>query len=181
MFNPRHPRRLYSSAKILGLDFCDTARWFWSYYASRLPRIFLRNVGCVQVALHHGADNPPRLIVRNNEIDCDVVEEIFVRNVYRMNLSGVKRVLDLDGNIRLAAAFFAWKYPEAEICTVERIPDNLAVLERCLKLNRAVRVVPAAVGVQDGKTPLRNLERSETAFRGRRCKSRSLAHDRGDP
>jgi FkbM family methyltransferase len=149
MFNLSHLRRLYGGAKMLGLNLPDTFRWFWSYYASRLPGAGSRATSCVEVGIPAMA---LRLRIRNNGFDYDVVDEIFARNAYKMGLDNVKRVLDLGGNIGLASLFFARSYPGAQICTVEPIPGNLAILESNLKLNHvSVQVVPVAAGGRDGK------------------------------
>jgi FkbM family methyltransferase len=152
MVNFSHLGRLYGSAKTLGLNLPDTCRWFWSYYASRLPGAGSRATSCVEIDVRTGASNALRLRIRNNGFDYDVVEEIFARNAYKMDLENVSRVLDLGGNIGLASLFFARSYPGAQICTVEPIPGNLAILESNLKLNHVPgRVVPGAVGERDGK------------------------------
>jgi FkbM family methyltransferase len=147
MFNLSHLRRLSGGARTLGLNLPDTFRWFWSYYASRLPGT--RATSCVEIGIPAKA---LRLRIRNNGFDYDVVEEIFAKNAYNIGLDNVKRVLDLGGNIGLASLFFARSYPGAQICTVEPIPGNLTVLESNLKLNHiSAQVVPAAAGERDGK------------------------------
>jgi FkbM family methyltransferase len=92
-------------------------------------------------------------MIRANGFDWMVVQEIFQRDVYRVDLDNVQRILDLGGNIGLATVYFAGTYSGAQICTVEPVAENLAVLEQNLRLNGlAVKVVPAAVGTHDGKT-----------------------------
>jgi FkbM family methyltransferase len=149
MLNLSHLRRLYGGAKTLGLNLPDTFRWFWSYYASRLPGAGSRATSCVEIGIPAMA---LRLRIRNNGFDYDVVEEIFAQNAYKIALDNVKRVLDLGGNIGLASLFFARSYPGAQICTVEPIPGNLTILESNLELNHiSAQVVPAAAGERDGK------------------------------
>jgi FkbM family methyltransferase len=148
MFNPGGLRLLYKSAKALGLGPEDTSRWLWSYYASRLPNARSSRTRCVkiQVAKHE-------LTIRTNGFDWMVVEEIFLRHVYQVPLSNVRRVLDLGDHIGVATVFFADAYPDAQICTVEPESGNLAVLDQNVKLNQLpVTVVAAAVGTADGKT-----------------------------
>ncbi|MCU1259420.1 MAG: methyltransferase FkbM family [Bryobacterales bacterium] len=143
---------MYSSAGVLTLSRWDTARWLWSYYASRLPEFCSGWAASVQITVGEKEDRATRLMIRKNGFDWDTVDEIFVQNIYRANLESVRRVLDLGGNIGLAALYFARTYPDAHICTVEPIPENVAVLERNVELNHApVHVVRAAAGAQDGK------------------------------
>jgi FkbM family methyltransferase len=144
-----------SSARGLQLTGADTVRWLWSYYGGRLPGVRgLVDTGrCVQIAVPDGAGQKRGLLIRNNGFDWTVVDELFLRQVYRVDLADVTRILDLGGNIGLATVAFAWNHPQAQICTVEPIPDNLAVLRRNVELNRVPgRVVAGAVGPKDGQT-----------------------------
>jgi FkbM family methyltransferase len=104
-----------------------------------------------QIAVRDGGE-AHRLIIRNNGYDWTVACEIFVRRIYRLDMTGTARILDLGGNIGLATLWFAWSFPGAQICAVEPIPDNLSVLKRNIELNGATAtVVEAAVGPADGK------------------------------
>ncbi len=150
-----HLRRLCRSAKMLGLSLPDTFRWLWSYYASRLPGADSRATSRVEIGFRAGPAMDLRVQIRTNGIDYDVVEEIFARRAYKLDLENVRRVLDLGGNIGLASLFFASSYPGAQICTVEPIPSNLTILETNLKLNHVpARIVPGAAGGRDGRTSL---------------------------
>jgi FkbM family methyltransferase len=152
MFNLSHLQYMYSSAKALHLSGPDTGRWLWSYYASRLPGGRDQIHQCQRITLRDEDGNNRSLLIRNNGFDWTVVDEIFTHRIYRTDLADVKRILDLGGNIGLASLSFAWKYPGAQICVVEPMPENLAVLRQNIDLNRApVRVVAGAVGVKDGK------------------------------
>jgi FkbM family methyltransferase len=153
MFNLRHLRTMCSSAKALGLNLPDTGRWLWSYYASRLPGARLHDAGSTQIEVRDRAGKKHGLIIRNNGHDWVVVDEIFVRHLYRLDMADAGHILDLGGNIGLATLWFAWSFPGGQICTVEPIPDNVSILERNVRLNRvAARVVASAVGPADGKT-----------------------------
>lgn len=140
-----------AAAKGLGLRTGDTVRWLWSYYGSRLPIFRPDREALVRVTVRAGVDQPLPLLIRINGHDWRVVEEIFLRQIYQTNLGGVRRVLDLGGNIGMAALSFARAYPDAQICAVEPAPDNLALLNRNVALNSAnVRVLAAAAGPHDG-------------------------------
>src|SRR6266851_2561942 len=97
---------MYSSAGVLDLNRGDTARWLSSYYASRLPGSCSSSTATVQITVRDGADRAIRLMIRKNGFDWETVDEIFVQNIYRVDLHGVRRILDLGGNIGLAALFF---------------------------------------------------------------------------
>jgi FkbM family methyltransferase len=140
-----------SSAQALRLDTRDTARWLWSYYASRLPGAGTRSTRTTQIAVRNLGGTERLLFIRNNGYDWSVADEIFARCIYRNDVTRVARILDLGGNIGLSALWFAWNYPGAEICTVEPIPDNLAILRLNVELNSpAITVIAAAAGPADG-------------------------------
>jgi FkbM family methyltransferase len=152
MFSLSHFRRICSSARALHLTLPDTGRWIWSYYASRLAGTETRGPGVSVISLRDSFGGQHELCLRNNGYDWTVVEEIFLHHLYRVDLEGVKNILDLGGNIGLASLSFAQQYPGAQVCAVEPIPDNLAVLKRNVERNRAaVRIVPGAVGNSDGR------------------------------
>jgi len=154
MFSVRHLRNMLASARNLGLDLPDTYRWIWSYYASRLPRATARKASSARISLPNVAGSRCDLVIRNNGYDWMVVEEIFGNHAYPMDTGAPpETILDLGGNIGLGALWFACNYPNAQICSVEPIPDNLAILKRNVDLNGAkVRIVEAAAGLQDGTT-----------------------------
>ena len=143
-----------SSARALHLNLADTGRWLWSYYSSRLPGAGARIRGgrLVQIAVRDEAGRRHRAFIRNNGRDWGGVEEIFLRRAYRVDLADVHCILDLGGNIGLATLALAGSFPGAQICTVEPVPDNLAVLRRNVESCRPpVRVVAGAVGAEDGQ------------------------------
>src|ERR1017187_10064031 len=150
MFSLKQCKHMYSAAARLGLGLWDSGRLFWSYYASRIPGAQSRAAKCVQINVGNGM--AARLFIRENGYDWALVEEIFADHVYRVEAENVKRVVDLGGNIGLSSLFFAKQYPGAEICCVEPIPDNIALLRRNVEINHLqIRIVTAAVGAKDGK------------------------------
>jgi FkbM family methyltransferase len=151
MLNLKHMRNLYSVSGQLGLDPADTLRWMWSYYGSRLSRGKTHPSRIFQIKIRHGVK--ATLNIRANGCDWRLVEEIFAEGGYTAEARNSKRILDLGGNIGLASVFFAKQFPEAQICCVEPIPDNLLILRKNIDDNMLdVRVIAAAVGVQDGRT-----------------------------
>jgi FkbM family methyltransferase len=123
----------------------------WSYYGSRLPRTKTRQTGIIQIRTRRGLE--ARLNLRVNGCDCQVVKEIFAEGIYAVDTRNVRRILDLGGNIGLASVFLAKQYPQAQVCCVEPVPDNLLVLRRNIEDNQLpIRVVAAAVGARDGRT-----------------------------
>ena len=151
MLSFTHLRRMYSSAKALGLNLRDTMRWFGSYYLSRLPGFDSRNPGIIQIRIRDKAGRVLPVLLQKNGFDWDTVDEIFVQNIYTVELENIRTILDLGANIGLAALYFNKTYPDAQICSVEPIPHNLAVLERNVESKQGrVKVIRAAAGAQDG-------------------------------
>ncbi|HEX3880296.1 MAG TPA: FkbM family methyltransferase [Bryobacteraceae bacterium] len=149
MINLSHFVTLRETAKSLGLGVGDTLRFIWSYYASRLRNADLQAQTEVSI-FYAGARR--KVAIRKNGWDWSVLDEVFVRRLYDLPSTQVRRVLDLGGNIGAATLALAWDHPGAEICAVEPIPTNLAVLQRNIELNQVrARVVPAAAGVESGK------------------------------
>lgn len=90
--------------------------------------------------------------LRSNDIDFQHLEGLFVRREYAVPAVNPKRILDLGGNIGAADIFFHSLYPDAEIITIEPLPDNLRILHKNLKANGVSgRVIAAAVSSKPGK------------------------------
>jgi FkbM family methyltransferase len=150
MFSVRHLNRLLASGKALGLSRPDLCRFLWSYYGSRLAGAENRRYAVQEIVIRNQA-RALRLAIRTNFVDADVVDEIFARGVYRFDVSGVKTILDLGGNIGLASVFFHLAFPGAALACVEPVPDNARMIERNFELNGvSARVFKAAVGCEDG-------------------------------
>ena len=78
--------------------------------------------------------------VRPESDDMATLTEIFGLKVYSEALSFVpdcRSILDLGGNIGLAALYFSAVYPECRIVSVEPLPANVLLLEKNLKQHSA--------------------------------------------
>jgi hypothetical protein len=63
--------------------------------------------------------------LRDNPYDYATFEEVLVRQTYQVDLGfSPGRIIDGGGNIGLTAAYFASRYPAANIVTVEPDPNN---------------------------------------------------------
>ena len=104
------------------------------------------------VNLNVAGGEPLRVRIRNNGFDYEVIEEIFLKGVYKVQVQQVRRILDLGGNIGAASLFLSKSYPDAQICVVEPSAANLELLQHNLTTNRVpFRVVKGAAGGEDGK------------------------------
>jgi FkbM family methyltransferase len=69
--------------------------------------------------------------LRNNPYDYGTFEEVVVKEAYGIPLSFTPQyILDGGGNIGLTAAYFATRYPSAQIVSVEPDTENYALLCR---------------------------------------------------
>jgi FkbM family methyltransferase len=151
MLNLKHLKHLHAAGAQLGLSGPDLLRWLWSYYGSRFPGAQVRSADLLRIVIRAG--RPIAISIRPNGYDCALVEEIFNEKAYALEIGNVARIIDLGGNIGLASLFLAQRYPDAQICCVEPIPDNLSVLRRNIEENKlSIRVIAAAVGARDGQT-----------------------------
>ncbi len=103
-----------------------------------------------------------RLTIRDNIADCSTLKEIVVSGVYEgliRHLGECRNIIDLGANIGVATLYFAEKFPEARILSVEPESSNFAMLSRNVgKLVSQGRCVPlwAAVWNEDSHLDLLN-------------------------
>jgi FkbM family methyltransferase len=104
------------------------------------------------------------LIRHANQEDSFVLSEIFEGvSTYEIPAavsdaigSGVDRVVDIGGNIGLAALWFARAFPSARLTVVEADPTNANLLEATIGLNglsERATVIRAAAGPHEGELP----------------------------
>ena len=73
--------------------------------------------------------------IRPMQSDLDVLDEIFVKDVYgvvKRLVPDCRRIIDLGGNIGLAARYFGTAYPDSTILSVEPFSENIEVMRRNL-------------------------------------------------
>lgn len=94
---------------------------------------------------------PVTAVIRSNDVDSRLLENLLVRREYEVPDGQPRRILDLGGNIGIADLLFHALYPEAEIVTVEPIPDNLRMLRLNWEANGIRgRILEAAASNQSG-------------------------------
>ena len=123
-----------------------------------------------------GLEHP--LYLRINTMDSWIFDEIFLHNCYDVKMAGSLKyrnyqktfnvreprfILDIGGNIGLAAIYFAINYPEATVITVEPDCDNYFLLLENTKNYK--NIVPLNAAVWDKKTTLSVINR-DVAFTG---------------
>jgi FkbM family methyltransferase len=147
----RQPGYLHRLARQLQLGPQSTANLFGAYYFSR--RGWVKKLFPSTVVL----DSPAwgKIPLRTNGEDIGLLSQIFVRRDYRMEASGVRRILDLGANIGMATIYLSRLFPEAQFACVEPSPENTPLLKRAIALNGIpARVFEAAAGAESGTTNL---------------------------
>lgn len=103
-----------------------------------------------------------RLTIRDNVADFWTLREIVVSEVYgglKQHLGECRTIIDLGANIGLATLYFAEKFPQARIFSVEPESSNFAMLQlnahklarkgRCVLLQAAVWSEDSSLDVLD--------------------------------
>jgi len=93
---------------------------------------------------------PCQFCFRQNTSDVAVIGEIFVDQVYAVDLpEPPKVILDFGANIGLASLYFACKYPGAMIHAFEPVQQNFALFQIQCSLNQLKNVHGHAFGLGD--------------------------------
>jgi FkbM family methyltransferase len=152
MFSPAHTFRLWGLSRRLRLGPQSTASLFEAYYFGRrlwLKRRLPRDTVVIDLP------DWGRVPIRINGYDTFLLHEIFVGQAYRVDVPGVRTVLDLGANIGMATVYLHRLFPGAEFACVEPSPQNLSLLKQSVSLNGVrARVFEAAVGAEEGEVDL---------------------------
>lgn len=89
--------------------------------------------------------------LRNNPHDYGTFEEVIVKEGYKIDAAvNPKRIIDGGGNIGLTAAYFASRYPDAQIITIEPDKENFELLSANVKSYQNIK--PLLGGVWSNTT-----------------------------
>jgi FkbM family methyltransferase len=69
-----------------------------------------------------------------------------------------KTILDIGGNIGVVSVYFAQRYPQARIFTVEPVPENFVVLAKNIAPYPNIKAYQIALGHRDGELTLRHSD-----------------------
>ena len=96
---------------------------------------------------------PFQLAMRTYRGDIDIFYEVFWREVYHIPNNYIKNpkiIIDLGAHIGLASIYFATRYPNAKILSVEASATNFQLLESNTKSFKNIQSVHEAVYSNDG-------------------------------
>ncbi|HJW18347.1 MAG TPA: FkbM family methyltransferase [Flavisolibacter sp.] len=84
--------------------------------------------------------------MRNNAYDFATFEEVILRETYNVQIDFTPRyIIDGGGNIGLTAAYFATRFPEASIITLEPDRENFSLLQKNTSLYK--NIIPVNSGL----------------------------------
>jgi FkbM family methyltransferase len=110
---------------------------------------------------------PAPILVRKGESDSQTFEKVFLDQEYNFDLPGFHPRLIVDGgaNVGYATVFFARKFPDARILSVEPEPANFEMLKRNTAAYPQVTPIQAALWNRPADLVVANPEDESWAFR----------------
>ena len=92
----------------------------------------------------------PFLFIVRSGLDFEVLREVFIKEEYACDIAELPHtIFDLGSNIGASVAYFALKYPAANIFAFEPDPNNIPYLKRNTAQFERVRQFPYAVTDND--------------------------------
>lgn len=111
----------------------------------------------------NGLQHPFKM--RNNPYDYATFEEVILQQTYNVPLSFLpKNIIDGGGNIGLTACYFATKYPDASIVSIEPDDDNFNVLNDNIKHYSNISAIKAGIWNKSAHLKITNTVAGNNAF-----------------
>ena len=103
--------------------------------------------------------------LRNNPYDYATFEEVVLKKGYELELDFQPRnIIDGGGNIGLTAAFFASRYPDASIITIEPDQENFRLLKDNTAPYLNIKAMQAGIWHSSGNLVIENMNAGNNAF-----------------
>ena len=103
--------------------------------------------------------------LRNNPHDYGTFEEVIVKEAYNIPLSfEPARIIDGGGNIGLTAAYFATKFPAAEIVTIEPDSENFELLSANIAPYKNIKALQGGLWSNSSYLIIRDLGLGNNGF-----------------
>jgi FkbM family methyltransferase len=103
--------------------------------------------------------------IRNNPFDYATFEEVILNETYNIPLSfEPKYIIDGGGNIGLSACFFATKYPNATVISVEPDKDNFKMLQLNCSNYKNIHTLQCGIWKNNTHLKIENAEAGNNAF-----------------
>lgn len=108
---------------------------------------------------------PHLLYLRKDTSDEPTLRQVFMNIRYDMDLPfRPKTILDGGANVGYASVFFAQKYPEAEILSVEPDSSNFKMIQRNIKSYQNIKALQSAIWGSSTHLKIKNPEMESWAF-----------------
>jgi FkbM family methyltransferase len=103
--------------------------------------------------------------LRNNPYDYATFEEVILKEAYNIPLGFEPTyIIDGGGNIGLTACFFATKFPQATIVTIEPDTENYNLLQLNCKSYANIHTLPCGIWKSDTHLKIENIDVGNNAF-----------------
>jgi FkbM family methyltransferase len=103
--------------------------------------------------------------IRNNPFDYATFEEVILREAYNISLNFEPTyIIDGGGNIGLTACFFATRYPNATIITVEPDTENYKLLQSNCKPYSNIHTLQCGIWKNNTNLKIENTNVGNNAF-----------------
>jgi FkbM family methyltransferase len=124
--------------------------------------VFQGSPGNIRIHLNAGAR---QVFLRRATSDIQCLDKVFICNEYVMPFKISPRVIvDAGANIGLATVYYANKYPDARILSIEPEPANFQMLKRNCAGLRNVTLMQAAIWPEKAALRFENSETEPWAF-----------------
>jgi len=110
-----------------------------------------------------------RIKLRNNTTDRLVFQEVFLFQSYDVLHLNPKVIIDAGGNIGLTSIFFANKFPQAKIYSIEPSDSNFEMLLSNTKLYTSITPIHSALWNKDTSLRIKNKNENHWAFSVEEC------------
>lgn len=103
--------------------------------------------------------------IRNNPYDYATFEEVLLEETYDLKTANeIKYIIDGGGNIGLTACYFASKYKNAEVITLEPDIENFKQLQKNTVLYNNITAILSGIWNEDDLIKITDLSAGNNAF-----------------
>ncbi len=103
--------------------------------------------------------------LRNNPFDYATFEEVILNETYNIPLRfNPKYIIDGGGNIGLSACFFATKYPNSAIVSIEPDAENYSLLQLNCKPYNNIQSLQCGIWKNNAQLKIENTNAGNNAF-----------------
>ncbi len=105
-----------------------------------------------------------KLFIRPGTTDLNVFRQIFVNKEYDIDIDYPELIVDAGAHIGLASAYFANKYPESKIISIEPEESNFKLLEKNVEKYSNVYPIKAGLWSHESNLTIKNKESKKWGF-----------------